>query len=59
MAVNQKRRIGQMWTRFESDRHVTIAGGWDTSRVIVEGKVRVQGKAETEAMGYAEGKARR
>ena len=58
MAVNQKRRVEQMWTRFEGDRHVTIAGGWDTSRVIVEGKVRVQGKAETEAMGYAEGKGK-
>ena len=26
VAANQKRRIGKMWTRFEGDRHVTLAG---------------------------------
>ena len=41
-----------MWTRFEGDRHVTVAGLWDTSRGTVE-KTSVKAKAETGGKGDA------
>ena len=44
-----RRGLGRPGRGSKGDRHVTIAGSWDTGRGIEEGKARVKGMAETEA----------
>ena len=39
-----------MWTRFEGDRHVTVAGWWDTSQGDAEGMAEGTGKGGNEAI---------
>ena len=48
----------KMWTRFQGDRHVPIAGWCDTSRRAVKRKGKGTGQGGDRSMGNAKGKGK-